>query len=292
MSDEVQDETTEEATGEATTPAQQAAMDALDAKCAKVWGEKAEAEPKPTEDGESNEDAQPTLTDKQIDAAKRMGLSADDLAALGDKAQVVADKLVKAQSEIGRRFSELGREKAKEESTKNEDPPKAEELDLEALELELGETGAKIVAAQHKKLQDVEAELAKYRESTRYQEVQRYVERLDTFLGSLDDTLYPELGKSYDPNGPNANEIEALADEAHAILQVRESRGQKIGFEDALKAALHARYPDRIGRTEKKSAPPTKTTRATNARQERPKTKEQAAYDKLAAADKVGFFVD
>lgn len=76
-----------------------------------VEGQPAADDPQPTTGNPqpASADAEPVFTDRHINAARRFGLEAADLEALGERGPAFAERLAKAHSDIGRRYSEIGR---------------------------------------------------------------------------------------------------------------------------------------------------------------------------------------
>lgn len=73
-------------------------------------GDETAAQPGPDVNKQQEVDAEPPLLDHRLmHAAERMGLSEDDLTALGDKADGVLEKFADSLDEVSARFAELGR---------------------------------------------------------------------------------------------------------------------------------------------------------------------------------------
>jgi hypothetical protein len=235
---------------------------------------------------ESQQDATATLSDQHTQALTKYGFDPDEIAALGDRGTKFADKVVKFQSETGRRFSEIGRmerelktlrETAKTETSKPEESSADDELVLE-----LGETAAK-------KFKSLEAEIKSLREKETQEATERMTSDVESFIKALDGKSYPELGtipyRQLPEDSPQATEIEELASDAGALIQAKQSRGGHMELKEALQIALIARYGDRkvtTKTTEKTDRHKSLTTRATHAEHTTPKSSKDRAMDALS----------
>jgi len=98
-----------DSTGDDSPPdgGQDAELDQPDAEQQETGPEADDApvESETTAEGES----EPPYTDRELNAARRFGVTADDLLALGAKGGELARRLAKAHSDIGRRYSRIGR---------------------------------------------------------------------------------------------------------------------------------------------------------------------------------------
>lgn len=259
---EVQEQSTEE---QATETAEQRVSDVLsrvksdaeDAVDDQADGDEADvADEDDGEATESDSDA-PTLTRRQLNAAKKFGLSEEDAEGLP---AAVRDKLVKMDSDLGRRYSELGRAKESkpEDSTGDDDSSFDIELpdydfsnddgvfdEKEAAALNQLKAGVAMIADQLKSVLGSVGGLDEFRESI---ESERYVQKADRFFDTVDglDDVFGEGSLSDLGDGPEAEARLALIEEAGYIMRGAEAVGRPMSFDEAHQQALYKLHGDRL----------------------------------------------
>jgi len=205
------------------------------------------------------------LTARQQNAARRYGLGDEDLAALGDKAGAVLDKLAAAHSDIGRRYSEIGRaqrqappEKKPEGKDQGADPGEAL-FDPDVW----GDEGSKA----NKAFAALRQEFASLREFVDEYRTEQRGREADEFFAGLPKGMYPELGLGRISDvGEDSPEAEARAEIIEqAVLQQaghEAVRGKALPFKDALKEALAVKYPDAPAKAARQAAADAKKRRS------------------------------
>ena len=249
---------------------------------------------------------EPTYSDKELNAAKRFGFSAEDLTDLGDKGAGLAAKLVDASSNLGRKYAEIGRasQKLSAESAgvPKDGPKEAPELKFEPEEWGEDQAGKlNGLVKQFTTMKDRLAEVSKF-----YQEGadRQFMAEVDVIFKGLDVKVYPELGsgatKDLAEDTPEHEARQRLMGKAAEILQGYELvHGESMDMTTAFQEALAIQYPDathrkRAGQVEARSKQ--RTIRPTQRRSSRdfgsPEEKAEAKAREYDKSKGIGFFKD
>jgi len=201
-----------------------------------------------------------TWTTQEVNAAKQFGMSEDDLNALGEKGKDFAARLVKTSSDIGRRYSELGRgEKAARtvpEATPPEPPKKLEHtFDPEVYPAK----DAEFLGSLVNEVNVMREMMAGFQKSSQAAQLAESERTADAFFASLDAKAYPQFGEGrgtgLDRNGPEMMARNKVWDTANEIALGRQlASGTPMDFEEALQRALLIEAPDAQVETARRNA--------------------------------------
>jgi len=212
------------------------------------------------DDGRESADAQttdddatePTFTTKQLNAAQRAGFDEDDLTAMGERAQPFVEKLLKSQSDIGRRYAEIGRTerdaRKRETETGKESGDQERKPLFDPAEYE-GEEYATAFNAVDDRVYKLEQQLAEASQDRQKQDDLRALKDADAWVGQLDLKDFDELGEgpvlALDQDSPEQQARFALYDKADEIqLGFETARGEEMSQEQALSEAFSVLYPN------------------------------------------------
>jgi len=222
-----------------------------------------------------------SFTPRQVGAARKFGLAADNLAALaelGDKGRSLLDRLVKADSELGRRYSRLGRA---EQAAPGAASQKAGADDPEASCVSTGSAsrhprptaGASSLpgpcpsdeppvpqgeaaeqAAEMERLRGQVSQLTRAAEESQAAREQAEAER---FFARLDPEVYDGFGRGPSqalPEGsPSRQRRQELLGKAAEIRRGRQAlRSEELGVEESLAQALAILAPGAAARAQRR----------------------------------------
>jgi len=194
-------------------------------------------------------------TDRELNAARRFGISPEDLDALGDGGKELAERLAKTDSEIGRRYSKIGqaeRDLRRRESADDAEPgdarpdgpPSDDSAGASAPVAQDDRIGA--MAQEMARLREQVSSLAAERQSGDRQKVEAATDR---FFAELDGEIYPQFGAGPWAKLPeDSNEFgqrRELVTKAGEILRGYELvHGQAMDVAEALDQALSIVAPE------------------------------------------------
>ena len=294
-----------------------AALSPSDQDAMENAGYDADPKPGPTEDEEPRADdeveeaestddsSEPTWTPQEISAAKRFGLSEEDYQALGEKGKDFAARLAKTQSDIGRRYSELGRaESAARDAPEVKSEPTIEKFEHTFSEDIYGPEEAAALTQLATSFNRMQAMMEGVHKSSKAAEAAETERAADAFFVSLDTKTYPEFGEGrgaeLDRDGSELEARNRVFDKAVQLsLGHERATGIPMDFEDALQQALLIEAPNaqvetarRNARDRRKHAVPRPDKNRSTRRPMSSDEKTMAALSKKEAELGVHFFLD
>lgn len=239
-----------EADPQAAVPAADS-VDAADEPLTAEAGEQAPAD-------EASEPAAAGLTERQLHAAEKFGFSPEDLAALGDRAAAFAERLVKLDSELGRRYGKLGQLAKQLKARQGGQADPADEADAPGA---FDPAGATDTPEPHRpaettanngladRVEALQQQLAELAASQRQAQRQQNRQTAERFFAALDAELYPQFGEGLTDDLPD--DSDALQQRRRLLAKAGEIRGgyelvhgQKMDPSEALKQALAVVAPE------------------------------------------------
>ena len=212
---------------------------------------------KDTDAKATGDDGAPTFTDRELRAAKQFGFDAEDLAVLpADKAAALKEKFIKAQSDLGRRYSKIGRAMAElheqpvsraVDSGKPADAAGGGDKPVFSAD-DYGEDGAKLLNAYDARLVKLEAQWTAQQVELARADRARSVREVDGMFAKLDPEMYP-VGKG------SGADLDSLSDEFDNRMKVlgeleiiqagyRQVNGEDMPLAEAMEQALLICFPE------------------------------------------------
>jgi len=224
--------------------------------------------PEASHDGPCAGGDEAALTARHREAARHFGLSEDDVEALGERAPAVLERLARIRSDIGRRYSQIGRAEQKARARGRDDgaPPAAdagpgslaEPFDVEAHGPAAPALNRLVgtVNALARGLRSVRDGVDELRQRQQGEARRRQDAAADAFFAELRRD-YPEfdLGPA-EPAGDASPAARARRELLEKAAEIREGRrlacGEEMDFEQSLREALAVVRPEAIRSAERR----------------------------------------
>jgi len=224
-------------------------------------------EPKPDQE----EPKAPELELRLKHAAEYMGLTDEQVTAMGDQAEGILSKVADARDRISRGFSDLGKPPPAAKVDDKDDAEKPKPFDaktpFDLKKLRFGEDGERVLSDEaDAMIQEQQRQLNQLREHTvaladrleraEQDVVQKEFDAMEDFFVGITEQYGDVYGKGSSlemaEDSPELQARMTLWNEANAIYEGRRARGMKTNREDCRKDALSLLQADRIKETARK----------------------------------------
>lgn len=268
---------------EGLTPDQQAEEEAVGTEADQETEQTEETEPQ-AEDEESTEDSsEPTYTPAELSAAQRFGVPEDELT------PGLAEKLAKAQSDIGRRYSQLGRKEQEARTAPAKPPEPAFEKFEHKFDPEVYGDDVDIFTKMMNRINEMSEQMTGFQKTSETAQLAESERVADSFFERLDSKTYPEFGEGrgaeLDHGGPAMEARNRVWEKANQLsLGCELASGTPMDFEDALQQALCIEAPNAKVETARRDARNSRKRGVTRPNKSRTSRTQLSADEKFDAA--------